>query len=181
MTIKRNVENMQGALAAPPDSNFGGSLHGREFFARLFFTFLLSLTAAVFAVSPARAQVAFPPGEIYFSPETNIEDKLIGFLHRAQGSIFLCARSLDSKKIAEKLIELRTKRMLPVKVILYKPSAAGNAYVDQFLYYNIDVVLAENPAGFDHNFCMIDFNSIYFSSADFSYKPMNQEIGRAHV
>ncbi|OQA77083.1 MAG: hypothetical protein BWY32_02658 [bacterium ADurb.Bin243] len=181
MTIKRNVENMQGALAAPPDSNFGGSLHGREFFARLFFTFLLSLTAAVFAVSPARAQVAFPPGEIYFSPETNIEDKLIGFLHRAQGSIFLCARSLDSKKIAEKLIELRTKRMLPVKVILYKPSAAGNAYVDQFLYYNIDVVLAENPAGFDHNFCMIDFNSIYFSSADFSYKPMNQDYNYAMI
>lgn len=155
---------------------------------RAAFSFNLFSTAAaaslllVLAFSGrAFAQTAFPPGEIYFSPETNIEDKFAGFLHRAQGSIFICARSLDSKKIAETLIEIRTKRMLPVKLLLYKPSAADNAYIEKFLYYNIDVVLAENPAGFDHNFCMIDFNSIYLSSADFNYKSLNQDFNYAMI
>ncbi len=71
--------------------------------------------------------------------------------------------------------------MLPIKLLLYKPSAADNPYIEKFLYYNIDVVLAENPAGFDHNFCMIDFNSIYLSSADFNYKSLNQDYNYAMI
>ncbi len=155
--------------------------HRAASFFNLFLASAALLLLVVFFSGRADAQTAFPPGEIYFSPETNIEDKFAGFLHRAQGSIFICARSLDSKKIAETLIAIRTKRMLPVKLLLYKPSAAGNEYIEKFLYYNIDVVLAENPAGFDHNFCMIDFNSIYLSSADFNYKSLNQDFNYAII
>ncbi len=184
MTIKNNNGKVSKRLLTLYKKIIGGLAleHRAAFTFILFLTAALSAMALVFALAgDARAQTAFPPGEIYFSPETNIEDKFAGFLHRAQGSIFICARSLDSKKIAETLIEIRTKRMLPIKLLLYKPSAADNAYIEKFLYYNIDVVLAENPAGFDHNFCMIDFNSIYLSSADFNYKSLNQDFNYAMI
>lgn len=131
--------------------------------------------------APAAAQVNFPSGEVYFSPETAMEDKFIGFLHRATGSIFIAAGSLGSKKVAEAIIDIRMKKLLPIKILLYKPSAADNPYIEKFLYYNIDVVLAENPAGFDHNFCIVDLRSVWLSSAAFEYRALNQDYNYAMI
>jgi len=150
-------------------------------FAKVFFAASFMLACAACFPPSASAQVNFPSGEIYFSPETALEEKFIGFLHRANGSIFLAAGSLDSKNIAETLIEIRMKKMLPIKILLYKPAAADNPYIEKFLYYNIDVVLAENPAGFDHDFCIIDLRSVWLSSAGFDYKSLNQDYNYAMI
>ncbi len=134
-----------------------------------------------FAVDTAFAQVSFPPGEIYFSPETRLEDKFVSFIARAQGTIFFCAAELSSEKVTEALIDAKTRRMLPVRVVIYKPEAANNLLIDKLLTYQIEVVLAENPAGFDYNFCMIDYNAVYLSSAAFTYAAMNQDYNYAMI
>lgn len=147
----------------------------------LFLIYLIFFAILFAGIKPLYAQSVFPPGELYFSPATSLEDKLAGFIKQSQGSIFLCTNSLDSKKIADALIDARTLRQLPVKVIIYKPNAAGNAFIEKFLYYGINVVLAENSDGFDFNFCMIDFNSVFLTSAPFNYKSLNQNYNYAMI
>ncbi len=79
------------------------------------------------------------------------------------------------------MIDAKTRRMLPVRVVIYKPQAANNLLIDKLLTYQIEVVLAENPAGFDYNFCMIDYNAVYLSSAPFTYTAMNQDYNYAMI
>ena len=148
---------------------------------KIYLIFYIILFSLIFVRAQATAQANFPPGEVYFSPDTKIEDKFIGFLYRAQGDILFCARDFDSEKIADALIDLRTKRMLPVRIIIYKPSVSATKFAEKFLTYGINVVLAENTAGFDFNFCVIDFNSVYFSSADFTYKALNQDYNYSMI
>jgi len=159
-----------------------GILRG-DFSAALSLSLFILAMAFSLAVFPAvvSAQVNFPPGEIYFSPDTKLEDKFVSFLSRAEGAIFMCASALDSQKITDALIDAKTRRMLPVKVLIYKPGAANNLLVDKLMTYRIEVVLAENSAGFDMNFCIVDYNSVYFSSAPFTYTSMNQNYNYAMI
>lgn len=140
-----------------------------------------AVVAAFWPSCTALAQVNFPPGEIYFSPETSLEEKFTGFLARAEGAIFMSASAFDSTKIADALIDARTRRMLPVKMVIYKPAAANNLLVDKLMNYGVQVVLAENPAGFEHDFCIVDYDCVYFSSAPFAYSSMNQNYNYAMI
>jgi len=108
------------------------------------------------------------PVETYFSPEDNVENRIVQLIDEAQTSIHLLAFSLTADRVGEALLQAYRRGVAVSGVI--ETGQASNQGTEFFRLVDagLDIILDGNPKNMHHKVMIIDSHIVIVGSYNFS-------------
>ena len=114
--------------------------------------------------------------EVFFMPETNLEDLLTDHILRAKKSIHIAMYSFTHPDVTRALSVAQNKHQVEVMVILDSQAANDISEVDELIEEGIPVKISTGWGKMHHKNCVIDGRIVLVGSANYSQASDNRNF-----